>query len=66
MPWFDYYSESPAVAGSKKLAGLKSVAAMGAKKRKQPLPKNETVKVDRVIHLQSNRAGEQVRESGKW
>ena len=66
MPWFDYYSESPAVAGSKKLAGLKSVAALGKKKRKAPLPKNETVKVDRVIHLRSRLAKGKVREYGNW
>jgi hypothetical protein len=66
MPWFDYYSESPAVAGSKKLAGLKSVAAMGAKKRRKPLPENETVKVDRVIHLRDGRKSGQVREGSNW
>jgi hypothetical protein len=62
MPWFDYYSEGKAVAGSKVLAGLKSVATLGAKKRKNPLPENETVKVDRVIQLRRGQLKDQVRE----
>ncbi|TVP79468.1 MAG: hypothetical protein EA353_06120 [Puniceicoccaceae bacterium] len=26
LPWFDYYSETPAIGGSKKLAGVKSIS----------------------------------------
>ena len=62
LPWFDYYSESAAVAGSKVLAGLKTVATLGAKKRNKPLPENETVPVDRVIHLRRDPLNSQVRE----
>lgn len=32
LPWFDYYSEAPAVEGRKVLAGLKSVAQMDMEK----------------------------------
>ena len=62
MPWFDYYSEREAVAGSKVLAGLQSVATLGRRRRKKPLPENETVKVDRVINLRPVQLKGRVRE----
>ena len=44
IPWFEYYAdELSAIEGSKKLAGLDSVAAMKIKKGEAPLADNESV-----------------------
>lgn len=44
LPWFEYYdSKSKALSGSKTLAGLDSVAAMGVKKGEKPLGGKEGV-----------------------
>jgi hypothetical protein len=42
LPWFDWYSESPATDGSAALAGLKTVLEHGAAKGEQPLDSNES------------------------
>jgi hypothetical protein len=63
LPWFDYYSEGAVpLKGSKTLAWLKSVATLGAKKGEVPLPENETVPADKVIHLRPGLGKDQVRE----
>lgn len=36
MPWFEYYSENPSVAGSPALSGLDSVAATSVKQGQEP------------------------------
>ena len=61
LPWFDYYdAEAKALKGSKKLAGLDSVAAKWFKKWQKPLPENEPVSPTNVRVI---RAGtRQVRE----
>ncbi len=41
LPWFEWYADRPAKAGSAILAGLKSVARLGAERRETPLPENE-------------------------
>jgi len=52
LPWFDYYSEgSKAVDGSKKLAGMDSVAAKGIKKGEKPLQENEPVEPSMVVSI---------------
>jgi hypothetical protein len=63
LPWFDYYSErNGAVEGSETLAGLKSVVQMGKEKREEPLPENQSVRVDRVVTLRAGLQTGQVRE----
>jgi hypothetical protein len=51
LPWFDYYSEEPAVDGSAKLAGLQSVAALGQAKGALPLPGNQPVEPKPLITI---------------
>lgn len=61
LPWFDFYSETSAVEGAAKLAGLKSVAAMGKSKGDVPLPGNEPVDPKQVVTIHSKHP-DQVRE----
>lgn len=42
LPWFDWYSDVPAINGSTSLAGLKTVLEHGAAKHEQPLDGNES------------------------
>ena len=49
LPWFDYYSDGKALQGSKRLAGLDSVATLGKKKGDVPLPENEPVVPEQVM-----------------
>jgi hypothetical protein len=42
LPWFEWYADRPAKAGSSILAALKSVATLGREKREVPLPENES------------------------
>ena len=63
LPWFEYYSDnSIAVAGSKKLDGLKSVVEMGKEKGDNPLPENESVVPERIVELRRGLKRGQVRE----
>jgi hypothetical protein len=63
LPWFEYYGGDGAVlSGSGKLAGLTSVLGMGKKKGDVPLPENESVTPENVVHLRSGLAEGQVRE----
>jgi hypothetical protein len=43
LPWFDYYADRRALAGSTTLGRLKSVFTLGRQKGKTPLPENESV-----------------------
>lgn len=64
LPWFDYFdSDLKALAGSKVLAGLDSLAAAGVKKGKTPLPENAPVSPGKVIVLGPTRTGT-VRDGG--
>jgi hypothetical protein len=64
LPWFDYYDkEQEAFNGSKILARLKSVMAMGKEKRTNPLPENESVTVNNLVNLRAGLKPEQVRDS---
>ena len=38
LPWFDYYADRPALAGSTTLGRLKSVFTLGSQKGETPLP----------------------------
>ena len=53
LPWFDYYdAELKSLQGARKLASLKSVATK--KKRKDPLPDNESVTPTNVQNVSPN------------
>lgn len=63
LPWFEYYAENlDALAGTPALAGLKSVAQMGEEKGDVPLPENEPVTPENIVHLRRELAPGQVRE----
>lgn len=62
LPWFDYYSDGPAVPGSAILAGIDSIATLGKKTGKQPLPENEPVTNQKVVLLRKDLKKDQVRE----
>jgi hypothetical protein len=63
LPWFDYYDDqAEALAGAPALAGLKSVAELGAEKGDVPLPENESVTPEKVIKLRRNLKKDEVRE----
>ena len=54
LPWFDYYREDvPALAGSKILAGLKSVFQISSSKKDHALPENEAPRLspEQIRHL---------------
>ncbi len=51
LPWFDYYSDGKAIAGAKKLAGLKSMGTLFKQKKKKALQDNETIAVEKIIRL---------------
>jgi len=42
LPWFDWYSDSPAINGSSTLAGLKTVLEHGSANLELPLDGNES------------------------
>ncbi len=62
LPWFEYYSDTPALQGSDVLARLKSVLELGRERGTNPLPENAAVAPDRVIALRKGLARDQVRE----
>ncbi len=55
LPWFDYYAEEGATAidGAEKLQGLKSVKELGALKKENPLPENESIEEMQVQDIGS-------------
>lgn len=63
LPWFEYYAENQeAVNGTKALAGLKGVAALGAEKGESPLPENASARPANVMALRAGLRKGQVRE----
>jgi hypothetical protein len=62
LPWFEYYSERPAVSGSERLKGLRSVAQLGRAKGDVPLPENESADPAIVDRLRAGLSAEEVRE----
>lgn len=62
LPWFEYYSERPAVEGGEKLRELKSVREKGEEKGDVPLPENEPVEEKKVVRLREGLRRHQVRE----
>ena len=65
MPWFDYYSETPALPGSKALAGVKSVLEMNKEKRDSAEVENESCTPDKVVPLAKKGLLGKIRD-GKW
>ncbi|MBK67762.1 MAG: hypothetical protein CMP22_06490 [Rickettsiales bacterium] len=61
FPWFDYYSDKPAVSGSKILAAIKSVNQI-AKKKGLTIIDNDSVQIENVVKLRSTMKPDQVRE----
>jgi hypothetical protein len=51
LPWFDWYADRPAREGSDILAGLASVAAIGAARGEAPLPENDGFEPPEPIRL---------------
>ncbi len=62
LPWFDHYSDGQAVEGGEALKRLRSVLEIAASKGEPALPENDSVTVDRVIHLGSKPRGTEVRD----
>jgi hypothetical protein len=62
MPWFQYYSETPAVSGSGRLAGLQSVAEKARRQGETVLSDNQTISPEHVIALRRGLSAGQVRE----
>jgi hypothetical protein len=63
FPWYDWYDETPAMEGTEKLAGMKSVLEFGFQKGMNILPENESTNPDRVVVIKGQQG--QVRE-GTW
>jgi hypothetical protein len=51
LPWFEYYSDAPALGGSSALAGLTSVAANWVGKNNVPMPDNDPVGATKTVAL---------------
>lgn len=61
LPWFDYYSDKPAVRGSKILAAVKSINQI-AKKKGLTIIDNDPVQIENVVKLRGTMKPDQVRE----
>ncbi|HUP21552.1 MAG TPA: hypothetical protein VNB06_01270 [Thermoanaerobaculia bacterium] len=66
LPWFDWYSEQPAVPGSEKLAGLSSVHELGQHKGELPLPENQSVEPKKVVALGPAKRRRSLVRVGSW
>ena len=55
MPWFDCYSQAPAIDGQDKFYGLQSVATKGKEKGDVPLPGNRPIEPKHVVTLHSKK-----------
>jgi hypothetical protein len=51
LPWFDYYADTPTLAGAPALSGLKSVTEIADEKGDAPLDANAPVAVNHIIQL---------------
>jgi len=65
LPWFEWYADRPAKAGSAILAALRSIRAMGAAKREIPLPENEGFEPPEPVRL-GPAARRAKRLEGQW
>jgi len=62
LPWFEYYADHKAVSRSDILGKLASVKNLGKKKRKAPLPENETANPEKIVKIKKKKTLHQVRE----
>jgi hypothetical protein len=62
LPWFEYYSDRPAAEAGGVLGMLKGILQLGAEKGDAPLPENESVSPENILHLRSGLKPGQVRE----
>jgi len=63
IPWFDYYrDDQKPLKGSKRLAGVKSVAQLGKKKKNKSLPDDTTVTPELIIQYGNTRRPEEIQE----
>ena len=62
LPWFEHYSDKPAVEGSPTLAKVKSIATLGKEKGDVPLPENQSCVPDKVVALRAGLAKNEVRD----
>jgi hypothetical protein len=63
LPWFEYYAaDRAALEGAGRLAGMKSVARIGAETGQAPLPENTSVQPKTVVRLGGGRREGEVRE----
>jgi len=63
LPWFDHYAaDREALAGSEKLARMKSVLEKAREGGRNPLPENEGVEPARVVRLGDERPRDRVRK----
>jgi hypothetical protein len=64
LPWFEYYAaDAKALDGLDVLAGLKSILQVGDQKGEVPLPENEAVTPQHIVHLRERLSRHQVREA---
>jgi len=65
MPWFDFYADAPALEGTSKLKGVKTVKQVGKQKGVSALPENTSLSIDpKHIHAIMSH-GKQVKD-GVW
>ena len=63
IPWFDYYRDDlKPLKGSKRLAGVKSVAQLGEEKDSQPLPENSSITPELIVQYGNTRRPGEIRE----
>jgi hypothetical protein len=65
LPWFDYYSDGPAVKGSPILSNLKSVVQI-AKKKGEEIEGNQSCSPDVIVKLRKGLKKNEVREGCQW
>jgi hypothetical protein len=65
LPWFDYYTDQPAVTGSGILSNLKSVVQM-TKQKSDAIEGNQSCSPDVIVKLRKGLAKNQVREGSHW
>ena len=63
IPWFDYYrDDQKPLKGSKRLAGVKSVAQLGKENNAQPLPENTSITPELIVQYGNTRRPGEIRE----
>ncbi len=66
LPWFDLYKDAPAIEGSQRLAGVKTVSQLAKEKGQVVLPENQSTDPHNIVQLREGLVPGQVREAGDW